>query len=178
MKSAIKHFLKKLRYSEAGNATIEFVIVFPLMIGLLLSGFELGFVSLHQGMLERAVDMTVRDIRLGTGAQLQHDGIKQVICERAQFIKNCEDNMRLEMIQQNPRVGISIPGTADCTDNSEEVKPVRNFENGQNNDLMILRACVKISPIFPTSTLGHKISDNADNKYALVAMSAFVQEPR
>ncbi len=178
MKSAFKHYLKRLRYSEAGNATIEFVIVFPLMIGLLLSGFELGFVSLHQGMLERAVDMTVRDIRLGTGAQLQHDGIKRVICERAQFIKNCEDNMRLEMIQQNPRVGILIPSTADCTDKSEEVKPVRNFENGQNNDLMILRACVKISPIFPTSTLGHKISDNADKQYALVAMSAFVQEPR
>ena len=178
MKRHLTHYLRKLRYSEAGNATVEFVIVFPLMIGLLLSGFELGFVSLHQGMLERAVDITVRDIKLGTGAQLQHDAIKQVICERAQFIKNCDENMRLEMIQQNPRVGISIPSTADCTDKSEEVKPVRSFENGQSNDLMILRACVKISPIFPTSTLGRKISDNADKQYALVAMSAFVQEPR
>lgn len=170
--------LKKLRRSEDGNATIEFVIVFPIMFGLLSSGLELGFVSLHQGMLERAVDITVRDIRLGTGAQLQHDSLKKTICERAKFIKNCEENMRLEMIQLNPRVAFNIPSEADCTDKSEEVKPVRTFENGQSNELMVLRACVKISPVFPTSYLGRKISDNPDSKYALVSMSAFVQEPR
>lgn len=168
----------RFKRDENGNATIEFVMLFPAMMVIMLSGIELAFVTLQHAMLERAMDMTVREIRLGTGAILEHDDIKDSICDRAGFIKDCETNLRLEMVQVDPRVAVTIAADPDCTDTSEDVNPVRSFVNGQSNELMILRACAKIEPVFPTSGMGKSLADNADAQYALVAMAVFVQEPQ
>jgi len=171
-------FLRRFLRAEEGSATIEFAITFPAVLFLLLSSVELGFVTLNHAMLERAMDITVRDIRLGTGTAPQHDELKDLICERAGFIKECDVNLRLEMIQIDPRNWSSLPGDPDCTDQSEEVAPVRSFVNGLDNELMILRACAKISPVFPTIGLGENMVKDDAGQYSLVAMAAFVQEPR
>lgn len=169
---------KRFLRDEDGTATVEFAITFPAMLFFMLSGIELGFVTLHHASLERAVDITVRDIRLDTGAAPQHDEIKDLICARAGFIENCQSNLRLEMVQVDPFNWSSIAADADCTDRSEEVAPVRNFVNGQSNELMVLRACAKIDPIFPTTGLGQNMVKDAAGQYALISTSAFVQEPR
>lgn len=170
--------LRRFRRSEDGSSTIEFALTFPSLLFLLLSGIELGFVTLQHSMLERAMDMTVRDIRLGTGTAPQHDDIKDLICARAGFIENCSETLRLEMIQVDPRNWSAPPVNADCTDLSKPVQPVRNFEHGRNNELMILRACAKIEPIFPTTGLGANMQKDGAGYYALVSSSAFVQEPQ
>lgn len=170
--------LKRFCRSEKGNSTIEFAITFPAVLAMLLSGIELGFVSLHHAMLERAMDITVRDIRLGTGTAPQHDQIKDLICMRAGFIDNCSSNLRLEMIQIDPRNWAMMPGAPDCTEQSEEVSPIRSFENGQDNEMMILRACAKLDPVFPTIGLGESMTKDAAGQYRLVSIAAFVQEPR
>lgn len=170
--------LRRFWRDEAGNATIEFAITFPAIITIMLSGLELGFVTLQHAMLERAMDLTVRDIRLGTGSAPQHDQIKDMICTRAGFIPHCATSLRLEMIQVDPRNWSSIDDTPDCTDKSEEVAPVRNFVNGQENELMILRACAKIDPVFPTTGLGENIVKDGAGQYALTSTTVFVQEPR
>lgn len=170
--------LRRFRRREDGSATIEFAITFPSLLFLILSAVELGFVTLQHAMLERAMDMTVRDIRLGTGTAPQHDDIKDLICTRAGFISDCSDNLRLEMIQVDPRNWSAPPADADCTDKSEDVEPVRSFVNGQDNELMILRACAKIEPVFPTTGLGANMVKDGAGHFALVSSSAFVQEPQ
>lgn len=175
---ALRSTLRRFRRDEAGNATIEFAITFPALIVLMLSGLELGFVTLEHSMLERALNLTVRDIRLGTGSAPQHDEIKTMICDRAGFIPNCSTSLKLEMIQVDPRAWAGLDLTPDCTDKSEEVLPVRNFVNGQSNDLMILRACAKIDPVFPTTGLGSSLATDAYGQFALVSTTVFVQEPR
>ena len=124
------------------------------------------------------MDITVREIRLGTGAAPQHDEIKTRICNRAGFIDACEENLKLEMIQVDPRAWTAIDPDPDCTDKSEEVLPVRSFVNGLDNELMVMRACAKIDPVFPTTGLGANMSTDAFGQYALIATSVFVQEPR
>ncbi len=171
-------FFTRFRRSENGHATVEFAITFPAMLFMLLSGVELGFVTLHHAALERAMDMTVRDIRLGTGTAPQHDEIKDRICTRAGFIEDCSENLRLEMVQVDPRAWSEFSSDVDCTDKSEEVAPVRSFVNGQSNELMLLRACAKIDPIFPTTGLGENMVKDGAGQYSLVSISAFVQEPR
>lgn len=174
----ISSILRRFSRSEDGSATIEFALTFPAMLFIMLSGIELGLISLNHAMLERSLDMTVRNIRLGTGTAPQHDEIKTLICQRASFISNCTDNLRLEMIQVDPRAWTAIAATPDCTDQSEEVAPVRSFVNGLENELMILRACVKINPFFPTAGLGNNMVKDGAGQYALASTSAFVQEPR
>lgn len=178
MIKALAHKFRPFGRSEDGSATVEFAIVFPAVMTVLLSGIELGFVSLHHSALERAVDITVRDIRLGTGTAPQHDELKDLICQRAGFIENCSENLKLEMIQVDPRAWGGLPDDPDCTDSSEEVAPVRAFVNGLDNEMMIMRACAKIDTIFPTTGLGKNIVKDGAGQYALVATAAFVQEPR
>lgn len=177
MTARLLRAVRRFRRSESGTATVEFAITFPAMLVMLLSGVELGMISLQHAMLERAMDITVRDIRLGTGSAPQHDDIKDLICERAGFIDDCTDNLRLEMIQVDPFNWNGLPGEADCIDRSEDVVPVRSFVNGQDNELMILRACAKIAPVFPTVGLGATIGKDGAGNYSLLATSAFVQEP-
>ncbi|MGR3760179.1 TadE/TadG family type IV pilus assembly protein [Roseobacteraceae bacterium NS-SX3] len=184
--------LLAFRRGDDGNATVEFAVTFPVLLIILLTTVELGLVTLRQSQLERALDQTVRDLRLSTGANLQHDEIRDRICSRSGFIDDCATSLRLEMIQLNPFIWASgtattaedgstgfhtIPTEGDCIDQVEDVQPVRNFINGQSNELMFIRACMKFSPVFPAWGLGKGLEKDADGRVSLFASSAFVQEP-
>lgn len=180
---ALKSVTRLFRRSENGSATVEFAITVPAMLLLMCSGVELGFTSIRHAALERAVDLTVRDIRLGTGtfpqdSEVAHNQIKQAICDRVGFIDNCNDNLKLEMILVDTRAWVAPNPDADCTDQSQDAEPPRGFTNGMDNDLMLLRACAKFDPVFPTSGLGKNIAKDDAGQYQLIATSAFVQEPR
>lgn len=173
----LRRSFARLWQNEEGSATVEFAIIFPFFISLFLSSVEMGMITLRHAMLERGLDMAVRDIRLSTGAAPQHDKIKDDVCDYAGLIPNCSTSLRLEMVQVDLRNAVSLPKKVDCTDASKPVEPVRSFVNGQENDMMILRACVKFDPIFPTSGLGKQLKTDGAGQAALVAVAAFVQEP-
>jgi hypothetical protein len=170
--------IRKFRACEDGNATVEFAIVIPLFLMVLMSTVELGLITIKQTMLERALDQTVRDLRLGTGADQQHDDIRDTICARSGFIDNCDTSLRLEMVQVDPFNWTNIDASPDCVDAVEEVLPVITFTSGQSNELMFIRACMKFNPIFPQWGLGDSLSKDANGRVSLYAQSAFVQEPR
>ncbi|WP_170381593.1 TadE/TadG family type IV pilus assembly protein [Ruegeria atlantica] len=174
----LKNLKKLFRFkkSEEGSLTVEFVIIFPLFLFLILSAVEYSLVTIKQAMLERAVDITVRDIRLSTGETMTHDSIKDAICANATIIDDCSNNLLLEMIEQSAYTGVNLPIEPTCVDRSEEVQPVTTFENGPPNALMILRACAKVDPIFPSSNMGRALVGD-DELIALTATTAFVQEP-
>ena len=65
----------------------------------------------------------------------------------------------------------------DCTDAAEPARPVRQFTNGQQNELMLMRACLRFDPLFPDAFLGSALKTNSSGESAVVAVSAFVQEP-
>ena len=172
------HYLRRFRRSQTGAATVEFVLIFPAVMTIMFSGIELGMVTLKQAMLEHAMDVTVRDIRLGTGQTMTHDDIRDLLCARSAVISDCQNTLRLEMIRLDPRSWDGTLAAPDCINRAEQIAPVRSFVNGQENELMLMRACAKFDPIFPSSGLGKQLSDTADGGYALIAVSVFVQEPR
>ncbi len=176
MTSALTRFMRFWR-DERANPTLEFVIMFPVMVFFMLSSVELGFITMRHTMLERALDLTVRDIRLGTGTAPQHSELKTRICDRAGMIPDCGQNLRIEMIQVDPRNWVEPDPTPDCTNQAKDVKPVRSFENGQENQLMLIRVCVKYRPIFPLTGLGNALTKDGAGYAAMVSSSAFVQEP-
>ncbi len=163
---------------EDGTATVEFAILFLPMFSTLIWSAELGMIHLNHAMLERAVDSTVRDLRLGTGTAPQHNEIRDLICERAMFVDDCEQDVRLEMIRIDPFNWASPPAEIDCIDSTEEVEPVRSFINGGSNELMFLRVCAKYNPVLPHMGFSQQLNLDGAKMYPLVATSAFVQEPR
>lgn len=176
--------------SEEGSATIEFVLWFPLFWGLFIWSIEQGVYLVRQVALDRSIDLAVRDVRLGAFDELLdpnlsqaqqtaalHDAVKARVCDLAFMIPNCMAEVRLEMQQVDPRNWSMLGGAADCVDRSDRGRPVNRFTPGQSNDLMMLRACALIDPIFPTSGLGARIAKVSGGAYALVAVTSFAIEP-
>jgi hypothetical protein len=170
--------LKRLRRDERGLASVEFVILAPLFIIFTAFSIELGMLSLRAAMLERGLDIAVREVRLGTGAAPDHDAIKKIVCDNASVIADCATRLRLEMIPTDLRDFATLDPTPDCTDASEPSRPVRTFIAGGQNQLMLLRACLKYTPLFPEQMLGAALTKDSSGDVALTTLSAFVQEPK
>ena len=174
---ALSNRLRRFRRGTDGNTSIEFVIIFPLFMTFLLFSLELSFITLRHAMLERGLDLTVRQIRLGYATPPDHPTIKGMVCDYSKLGGNCEENLRLEMKPIDPRAYVGLDVAADCTDAAEPTKPVRQFVAGQRNQLMILRACLKYNPFFPGATLGEALHKDSSGQAAVTSISAFVQEP-
>jgi len=177
MMLCIARKLRRIARREDGTATLEFVLVAPFLVSFIIFSVELGIVTMQSAMLERGLDITVRDIRLGTGTAPQHDDIKDSICDNSFVIANCREKLRLEMVPTDLRNPTALDPTPDCTDVEEPAKPLRAFIPGGQNQLMLLRACLKYKPIFPDSMLGSALIRDTNGEAAFVSMSAFVQEP-
>lgn len=170
--------LVRLLRDEDGSSTIEFVLLFPFVFGLFLSTFELGMLLTRQVMLDRGIDLAVRQVRLGLVANVTHDVLKTMICNAARMIPDCANQLKLEMIPVDPRGWRTLRPDVDCVDRLEKPEAVRDFQVGLSNELMVLRACALIDPYFPSNVLGFPNISNENGKaFAVTATTTFVIEP-
>ncbi|HVG47633.1 MAG TPA: TadE/TadG family type IV pilus assembly protein [Rubellimicrobium sp.] len=170
-------FLRRFWVSEDGASTIEFVLVFPLIFLVFLSTVELGLLMTRQIMLDRGLDLAVRQVRLGAVNPVTHDALKRLICRGALIIPDCMNQLKLEMRPADPRAWTTLPASIDCVNRANPAEPVRGFTPGQSNELMMLRACSLFDPLFPTSGLGAQLHRQSGNASALVSSTTFVIEP-
>jgi Flp pilus assembly protein TadG len=61
----IKARLARALRNEEGTATMEFVLVIPLIMMIFMASFESGLLMTRSIMLEQSVDMAMRELRLG-----------------------------------------------------------------------------------------------------------------
>ena len=180
MRQQIQQIIRRFCRNEDGQIAIEFVIMTPLLFTIFLTSIELGLYSKRQMWLDRGLDIAVRQVRLNTANIPSHDALKQTICVNAGFIPDCIASLKLEMAIADPRAFTPLDPTSDCVDRSLPIasQDPPAYQSGDEHDLMLLRACVKFDPIFPTTGLGFQLSkDNAGQAF-MTAMSAFVQEPK
>lgn len=156
---------------------IPFALWAPLFMIFMVSTIEIGTVTIRHTSLERALDQTVRSIRLTTGTHLTHEQLKRSICTLARVLPNCMTTLHLEMITVNMRDFHEPDYYPDCVDVAQDVTPLRNFEFGMANEVMFMRACYLYNPFSPAGYLGGAMTTDVGGNIALVASSAFVQEP-
>lgn len=173
----LKRYRRRWR-DETGSAAIEFLITFPVMLALIIMTLEMGMITLRQTMLERGLDLAVREVRLGTGTAPEHDEIKDLVCQNSRILLECSSKLRLEMVSRDPRAFSPLAAQSDCTDAAEPSRPVRNFVPGQANQVVLMRACLKYEPLVPRAALGSLLTTDASGDAAIIAISAFVQEPQ
>ncbi|MHA6324983.1 TadE/TadG family type IV pilus assembly protein [Roseivivax sp. CAU 1753] len=171
--NSARHFWQK----EDGTSVVPFALWMPVFLTLILSGLELSALTVRHTALEKALDQTVRDVRLGTGTNYDHASLKLSICERAAILPNCLQTLRLEMVKLDLRDWITPPDVVQCVDTVEQVLPVVEFEYGRDNELMFLRACYKFQPFSPTTAFSESLVKDANGYSAIVSTAAFVQEP-
>jgi Flp pilus assembly protein TadG len=163
--------------SEDGASTIEFVILFPFFIILVCSSIEMGVLMIRNVMLERALDLSVRGLRLGVWTPPTHEELKRSICNNAAILPDCMDTLLVELRVVSTETWQPLTTQATCVDRSEEVQPVTSVDAGTENDMMLVRACSKFKPMFHWTSVGQKLPTDNNGDYALVSTTAFVNEP-
>jgi len=175
------------RRSDAGTATVEFVIAVPLILAFLFSSIDYGVVMLRQVFLDRAVDLSVRQIRLGnvsgTGSG-QGEGsafanLRTLICDNTFLISDCENAITIELrpIDTSTWAGLDTP--AQCWNRAENISPVLAFSQGSGSqELMLMRVCVVTEPFISLNGLVLGMPEAETGGFMLVSQAAFANEPR
>lgn len=167
------------RRDQDGSITVDFVLVMPVFLTIMLSSFEAGYTMMRIVMLERALDIAVRDLRTGAlGATPTHAQVRARVCEQATLMPDCLTDMMLEMqvINRATWTGFTTPAT--CINRVTQIEPALAFVQGGTNEIVTIRACAVFDPFFPTTRWGLRLDLDASGGYQLAATSAFVNEPR
>jgi Flp pilus assembly protein TadG len=179
MRPRIVRCASRLGRDESGTSSIEFVILFPMFMAIFFAAFESGYLMLRNVMLERSVDLAVRELRLGDPQPPTFDEFKQQICDNTYFISNCADRVQVQLRPVNMTTWGPLNGDPRCIDVESALDPFDQTEYavGGNNELMMVRVCALFQPMFPTTGLGLNMQYDGQGNYALVVTTAFVNEP-
>lgn len=162
---------------EDGALAIEFMMLLPMFLFVFMSSVESGILLARQVMLERGVDIAVRELRLNTGTNFTRAQIEDIICANAFFIGDCRKTVLLELRRVDDSSWGLLGRETTCVERGKDIDvPSDFFRPGQENEMMLIRACAIFNPLFPTTGLGLRIA-KVDGAYRMVAKSVFVHEP-
>lgn len=170
--------LDRFRRSEIGSATLEFVIAVPLVLALLFSSVDFGVVMLRQVFLDRAVDIAVRQVRLGNVAANGFAAFRSQICDNTFLIANCESNIAIELrpIDTNSWAGLDAP--VQCVDRAANIAPVLAFTPSPGSQqLMLIRVCAVADPFIDMTGMVLGLERDASGGYRIISHAAFANEP-
>ncbi|RPE72011.1 TadE-like protein [Pacificibacter maritimus] len=162
---------------DDGSSTIEFSIIFPLFMFILMGGYEVGYYTVSSATLDRGLDMAVRDVRLGRMQTVDIATLKSTVCDYSSYVRDCEENIHIALEPVNADDFVAPKSYAQCKDRKAKVEPATVFKDGAENELMLVRACVLVDPIFPTTWLGAHLQRSEGSGYAMVSTAGFVNEP-
>lgn len=173
---------------ESGTATIEFVFVIPILLTIFMASTESSLYMVRHVMLERSVDIVVRDIRLGKLDDLKASQLKQLICDQSALVEStatCVNSMYIWMQPINTATFAMVAPPRKCVDRSAPIDPLApepaatEFKFGTDNEIMLMRVCLKERPMFPTTPVGAGLiaSGEGDGNYGLISTTVFVNEP-
>jgi Flp pilus assembly protein TadG len=180
---SLRHFLR----DEAATASLEFVIFFPVIMALFIAAFETGIILSRQVLLERSVDEAARLLRLSrhivdpvTGATRRPNAndIKIAICNNTDAIPNCENVLVVELTVIDPMTyAVPANGVACVHRDDPSATASSPFVQGAGDQLVLLRSCAVVDPIFPFSGFGLNLARDDTGGLHMVAASIFVNEP-
>jgi hypothetical protein len=176
---ALRRRLARFARGETGTAAVELVITLPTVMFLFIASAESGLYMTRLIMLDRAVDMTMRDLRLGLLDNPTSLELKQEICSHTSILPDCVDALRLELVPVSTVTWNFPTGRVGCVDRDEEIQEATAFNPGVDNELMLVRACMIQDAMFPGAQIGEGLAYDGDEAggYALISINAFVNEP-
>jgi len=175
--NALRRLCRRVWTNEDGSSTIEFVIIMPVIMTIFLMSIEVGVMMTRGLMLDRGIDITMRDLRLGNLTPMTHENLKNEICDNAMIIPECTESLSVELMPITTAGWAPTKSKPTCHDRADEIKPALEFIPGSGNELMIVSACATFNPFFPTTGLAATIRLQNSGQYAMIATSAFVNEP-
>jgi hypothetical protein len=130
-------------------------------------------------MLERAIDMSVRDLRIDAQARIEPADLREAICDRMRIAPNCIDDLVVSLVEIS-QTDWQLPRASQaCRNRTAPILAPLPFAVGsaRAGKLVLLRACLPIDPILPGSAFGARVVVE-DGTARLLAMSLFTVEPQ
>lgn len=171
-------WLRRFARTENGSSTVEFVIAVPIVLAMLFTSVDFGATMLRQIFLDRAVDIAVRQVRLGAVSAGGIAEFRQLICDGTILLPDCENAITIEMrpIDTDTWAGLNAP--AQCINREEDIAPVVGFDPGSGDqELMLIRVCVVADPFIDATGLVLGLPRDSSGAYHVVSRGAFANEP-
>ncbi len=175
---------RRFLQDTSGTATIEFLFVFPTIFLIFTASFESSLYMARYVMLDRGVDRVMREVRMPNFSPLTHQQLKQKICESGIMVESkagCMQRMRLWMQPVSTANFNMLAPPKTCVDKASDMNtgepPANEFAYGVDNDIMLLRVCLKEWPVFPTTAVSVKMPTQSDGSVAMIVTTVFVNEP-
>lgn len=175
--SKIKPLWTSFKQDESASPTVEFVIVFPVILWLVFSTLEAGWLMTQQTMLGRGLNLAVREVRIGAGGTPSYASIKESICANALVLRDCQTALHLEMVELSNPISSA---NATCINRAPAaLAPIIDWVSGSRvtPEIMVLRACFVVDPLIPGAALGAALPKDATGGFHMVQYSAFANEP-
>jgi Flp pilus assembly protein TadG len=161
-----------------GSTAVEFALVAPPFIALMLSTFEVGWFYFAASQVDAATIATARLVRTG---QVQEAGFDKqdffnAVCPTVQVFGDCDETLTVEvtvfnsfaeLAADNAPVVCSNDALADIADLS--------YTPGTDNSIVRLRVCLLYKTLNPT--IGVNVSETADGKRRVFGSYIFQNEP-
>lgn len=158
---------------EHASVAFEFVLWFPFFLIIFFWTIDLTVVLMRATLFDRALDMVVRQVRLGVGPTTYQD-FKDAVCGIYGGGTDCNTNLTLELA---PVVqGAPLPGDVECRDRASPIEPSLEYNSGSGNQLMLVRACMYIDPFINFANYVFPKASGLST-YRFRGLSAFVNEP-
>jgi len=170
--------LRRFCRDDRATASIEFVIMFPVVIMLFIAVFETGMILTRQVLMERSLDEAVRILRLARGLELTAGDIEEAICANTRAIPNCDQVLVVDLRRiDRGTYAVPTPDVICVNRNDIDVRPSNLFQQGEDNDLILIRTCAIIDRLLPFSGFGLNLVRDDTGGLHITAASVFVNEP-
>ena len=157
-------------------------MLLPAFLMVFLPSFDASILLTRQVMLERAVDIVVRDIRLETPMTQTQRQLTSRICDRARILPDCRQNLLVEMPEIAAPLYKLPDADAPCVNQLMSIVPKAPLITERSGKMILLRACYSVEPVLPLAvlsvnrTLASNLVNADDGTVRMVTSTAFVVE--
>lgn len=135
---------RRFRRSETGAATIDFLLILPVIFGMMCLAVETGVATTQAALLDRALDRTARSLRYGELADRSLAGIRANICANMAGMADCATKLKVQVVAI-PRAMTNLPGSPTCADQGSAPRPATSLIAQNQNSFALLRVCIPVT---------------------------------
>lgn len=171
---------KSLAGDRRGAAAIEFAIIAPMFIALVLSILEAGYFFFVSSAVDQAGARASRLIRTGqaqsTATPISRAAFFDEICEVVRHFGDCSEKLTVDVTRfsdfDDLAADLSAPVCRDADDDAIDAMP---YDVGAQREIVRVRICYLYKPINPA--LGLDLSEAPDGSRKMISVSIFRNEP-
>ncbi len=171
---------RRLLKNRSGASAVEFALVAPIFIALMLSIIEAGYFFFINSAVTEATAKAARLVRTGQAqAGIDPEDFFDEICDVVDSFGDCEQQLTVDVARFDSFTDLANDLTSiQCRDSSDPTIAGAQFgaaNYGARRDIVRVRICYLHRPVNPA--LGLRLSKNADGFREMVAVSVFRNEP-